>query len=176
VVSQLQSWPPPDGRPPCRHHDSFTGSALLPGALIGQHLPLYTGSTMPRQERRILAATPPVRPAGTGGPRWRTLLEARWEARLHEVIELSLAYHGAAAAPDGSDGGAGQQEVQTLLGRAVAARRKLADVEEALGRLAVGEFGCCEQCGSAIPAGLLAVIPETRYCPRCDTALPEPLP
>jgi DnaK suppressor protein len=132
---------------------------------------------MPRQERRILAATPPVRPAGTGSPHWRALLEARWEARLQEVIELSLAYHSAAAAaPDGSGDRAGQQETRTLLGRAVAARRKLADVEEALGRLAAGEFGYCEQCGSAIPAGLLAVIPETRYCPRCDTALPEPMP
>ena len=55
-----------------------------------------------------------------------------------------------------------------LLGRAVAARRKLADVEEALGRLAAGRYGRCEQCESAIPAGLLALIPEARYCPRCD--------
>jgi DnaK suppressor protein len=144
---------------------------------MGQYLPFYTGSTMPRKERRILAVTPPVRPAGTGSPHWRTLLEARWEARLQEVIGLSLAYHSAAAAaPDGSDDGAGQQEIRELLGRAVAARRKLADVEEALGRLAAAEFGYCEQCGSAIPAGLLAVIPEARYCPRCDTALREPMP
>jgi len=126
---------------------------------------------MPSEHRRSLAATAPARPAGTGGPYWRALLVARWEARLQELTELSLAYHGAAAAPDG--GGAGQREIQTLLSRAVAARRKLADVEEALGRLATGGFGQCEQCGSAIPAGLLAVIPETRYCPRCDAAPPR---
>jgi DnaK suppressor protein len=131
---------------------------------------------MPREERRILAAAVPVRPAGTGSPHWRTLLEARWEARLQKVIELSLAYHSAAAAaPDGSGDGTRRQEIRTLLGRAVAARRKLADVEEALGRLTAGEFGYCEQCGSAIPAGLLAVIPETRYCPRCNSAPPEPV-
>ena len=47
-------------------------------------------------------------------------------------------------------------------------RRKLADTEEALGRLAAGRFGSCEQCGAEIPAGLLATVPETRYCPRCD--------
>ena len=64
--------------------------------------------------------------------------------------------------------GPASRETQALLGRTVAARRKLADVEEALGRLAAGRFGSCEQCGSAIPAGLLATAPETRYCPRCD--------
>ena len=115
--------------------------------------------------------------AGTRGPHWRALLEARWQARVQEVTELSLAYHVAAAAvPAGTgDGGygTGQPEIQALLRRAVAARRKLADVEEALGRLAAGRFGSCEQCGSAIPAGLLAAAPETRYCPRCDAPAPE---
>jgi DnaK suppressor protein len=96
-------------------------------------------------------------PAGTGGPHWRALLEARWRARLQEVTELSLAYHDEA----------GQQETQRLLRRTVATRRKLANVEEALGRLAAGTFGSCEQCGAEIPAGLLTIIPETRYCPRC---------
>ena len=77
--------------------------------------------------------------AGPRGPRWRALLEARWQARVREVTELSLAYHVAAAAvPGGTGDGAGQPEVRALLRRAVAARRKLADVEEALGRLAAG--------------------------------------
>ena len=107
--------------------------------------------------------------AGIRGPLWRALLEARWQARVREVTELSLAYHVAAAAvPGGTGDGAGQPEVQGLLRRAVAARRKLADVDEALGRLAAGRFGCCEQCGSQIPADLLAAAPEIRYCPRCD--------
>ena len=105
-------------------------------------------------------------PAGTRGPRWRALLEARWRSRLQEVTELSLAYHGA-------DDHAGPHEIRRLLRRAVAARQKLADVEEALARLAAGSFGRCEQCGSAIPDGLLTVIPETRYCPSCAA---EPVP
>lgn len=127
---------------------------------------------MLQEEHRSPAEIARIQLAGTGGPRWRALLEARWQARLQEVTELSLAYHGAAAAdPDGHGNGDGpaQQETQRLLRRTVAARRKLADAEEALGRLAAGTFGSCEQCGSAIPASQLAVIPETRYCPRCDT-------
>ena len=120
------------------------------------------------EERKSLAATTGEPMAGTRGPRWRALLEARWQARVREVTELSLAYHVAAAAPGGTGDGEGQPEIRVLLHRTVAARRKLADVEEALGRLAAGSFGSCEQCGSAIPAGLLATTPETRYCPRCD--------
>ena len=107
--------------------------------------------------------------AGTPGPRWRALLEARWQAYVQEVTELSLAYHVAAAAvPGGTGDGAGQPEIAALLRRAVRARRKLADVEDALGRLAAGRFGSCEQCGSPVPAGLLRATPETRYCARCD--------
>jgi DnaK suppressor protein len=115
-------------------------------------------------QRRWSTTMTGERPAG---PRWRALLEARWQARVREVTELSLAYHTAVEAA-GSGDGTGQREVQALLHRTVAARRKLADVEEALGRLAAGTFGSCEQCGSVIPAALLSVVPEIRYCPRCD--------
>jgi DnaK suppressor protein len=124
---------------------------------------------MPSEQRRSPALTAPTG-RRADGPRWRTLLEARWQARLEEVTELSLAYHGAAATTPNSGDRAGQREVHELLSRVVAARRKLADIEEALARLTAGDFGRCEHCGSAIPAGLLAVIPETRYCPRCDAA------
>jgi DnaK suppressor protein len=111
------------------------------------------GSVLPRAERTI--------------PQWRALLEARWEARLRELTELSLAYHAAEA--EGSGDSSRQREAQALLRRACGARRKLANLEEALGRLTAGGFGACELCGSAIPSGLLAALPETRYCPRCDT-------
>jgi RNA polymerase-binding transcription factor DksA len=117
------------------------------------------------EHRSPLAAA--VLPGKPTGPHWRALLEARWRARLQEVTELSLAY---ASTPDGAGtprGGDADPGARSLLHRAVAARRKLADVEEALGRLAAGTFGRCEQCGSAIGPQLLSVIPEARYCPRC---------
>ena len=142
---------------------------------------------MPGQEHAVPAAI-----AGEPGrgrvPYWRALLESRWHARLREITELSLAYHGAAADGPGlhgdggpgdggrGDGGRGdggrQQEIQQLLHRTVAARRKLADLEEALDRLTDGRFGYCEQCGSAIPAVLLARVPERRYCQHCAAAAP----
>ncbi len=124
---------------------------------------------MSREERGSQTTMTGKPAAGTRGPRWRALLEARWQARVREVTELSLAYHvAAAAAPGGTGDGEGYPEIQALIRRTVAARRKLADLEEALGRLAAGRFGSCEECGSAIPAVLLTAMPEARYCPRCD--------
>ena len=101
---------------------------------------------------------------GPSGPRWRAILEARWRIRLQEVTELSLAYHAATTdGPDGIEGG----HARRLLRRAVGARHRLADTEDALGRLASGRFGRCEQCGALIPEALLAGAPESRYCARC---------
>jgi DnaK suppressor protein len=107
-------------------------------------------------------------------PYWRALLEARWQAGLEELIELSLAYHdGAAAGGDHGDRAAARRLRETLRAT-VAARRGLADTEDALGRLAAGRFGLCEQCGAAIPASLLALTPATRYCQACgDGRMPE---
>ena len=103
----------------------------------------------------------------TDGPRWRAILEARWRDRLQEVIELSLAYHGAAGdAPDGS----ADKRARQLMRRTVAARQRLADTEDALDRLATGNFGECEQCEAPIPVVVLFGAPESRYCPDCAAA------
>jgi RNA polymerase-binding transcription factor DksA len=110
--------------------------------------------------RGIQAASSPAR-----GPIWRALLEAQWRARLQEVTELSLAYHDAAAAPTEPPGA---RKLRQLLRRAIAARRALADTDEALGRLASGRYGLCEGCGAAIPAWLLTGTPDARFCPRCQ--------
>lgn len=122
---------------------------------------------MPREQQRYPALAC-VRPARPDAPYWRAVLERRWQVRLQELTELSVAYHGAAApGPDGSGGGPGGRTARRLLRRAVAARRKLADTDEALDRLAAGRFGRCEQCWAAIGDGQLAAMPEARYCPHC---------
>ena len=101
---------------------------------------------------------------GMSAPHWRAILEARWRIRLQELTELSMAYHTAAA------GEAEDRHARRLLRRAVAARQRLADTEDALGRVAAGAFGRCEQCGAIIPDVLLAAAPESRYCSRCAGA------
>ena len=104
-------------------------------------------------------------------PHWRALLEARWQDRLQQVIELSLACHDAAAYAGARPGDhAAARRLRETLRRTVAARRGLADVEEALARLTAGHFGRCEHCRAAIPASLLALAPEMRYCLACGAA------
>src|SRR5580693_639083 len=106
---------------------------------------------------------------GRPAPYWRAVLEARWRVRLQEVTELSMAYHGAAS------GDAEDRQARRLLRRAVAARQRLADTEEALGRVAAGIFGRCEQCGAPITETLLVAAPEARYCARCSDSVFGPV-
>jgi DnaK suppressor protein len=101
------------------------------------------------------------------GVRWRRLLEDRWRDRLSQVTVAALAYHDAAATA-GADPGR-RRSVHDLLTRASAARRALADVDDALARLSGGRYGMCESCGGAIPARRLTAVPEARYCPQCET-------
>lgn len=124
-------------------------------------------------------------------PYWRDLLEAQWRTALTQVTELSLAFcetaerlggdggpaHGAAAdgrrarqihAEGGGSAGRTGAQLRQLERRTVSARRALADIEDALGRLSAGRYGRCEQCAADLPAGWLLRIPEARYCPRCS--------
>ena len=47
---------------------------------------------------------------------------------------------------------------------------ELANVEQALGRLADGSFGECVDCGNAIPYARLAAYPAARRCVGCQEA------
>jgi RNA polymerase-binding transcription factor DksA len=104
---------------------------------------------------------------GQSGPRWRVILEARWRVRLAELTELSLAYHAAAADASATLDRAADKPARQLLRRAVAARQRLADTEDALDRVAAGGFGRCEECGTHIAETLLVAMPEVRYCAGC---------
>src|SRR5215469_5235557 len=121
-----------------------------------------------RQQHAPAGSRVPASSRAARGPTWRALLETQWRARLEVVTELSLAYHDAAAvtAP-ASAGRPAEANLRQLLRRAVAARRALADTDDALARLAGGRYGICEDCAATIPAWLLVVAPEARYCLRC---------
>jgi RNA polymerase-binding transcription factor DksA len=93
---------------------------------------------------------------------------SRWQAELAQVTELSLAFQQAADAAGAGAGSVAERGVRRLEWRTVAARRALADTEEALGRLSAGRYGQCEQCAADIPADWLLRGPETRYCPGCS--------
>ena len=50
-------------------------------------------------------------------------------------------------------------------------REKLRHIDEALLKLADGEYGVCEECEEEIPLGRLKVMPFARYCVRCQSDL-----
>lgn len=49
-----------------------------------------------------------------------------------------------------------------------AERRELLAIERALGKMATGNFGICEDCAEEIPAKRLMVLPEARLCAQCQ--------
>ena len=48
-----------------------------------------------------------------------------------------------------------------------AARRRIAELDDALARLDAGGYGVCEVCGKQIPAERLAARPAARTCVGC---------
>ncbi len=58
-------------------------------------------------------------------------------------------------------------ERQHVAALADAAREDLAEIEEALARLADGSYGICQVCGARISAERLAARPAARTCVGC---------
>lgn len=50
-------------------------------------------------------------------------------------------------------------------------REKIRNIDEALARLADGEYGICEDCEEEIPLGRLKVMPFARLCVKCKADL-----
>ncbi|WP_320773794.1 TraR/DksA C4-type zinc finger protein [Streptomyces sp. CRN 30] len=61
---------------------------------------------------------------------------------------------------------AGQLEVSVKL--AASARMVLADVEAALDRMDHGRYGSCHLCVRPIDRDRLMIVPQARYCARCQ--------
>ncbi|MFE9169149.1 TraR/DksA family transcriptional regulator [Streptomyces kebangsaanensis] len=61
---------------------------------------------------------------------------------------------------------ASQVEVRVKL--AASARMVLADVEAALARMDEGSYGTCHLCRRPVERERLAIVPQARYCARCQ--------
>jgi RNA polymerase-binding protein DksA len=96
-------------------------------------------------------------------------------AALAQIEALTREFDGVVAAsrssnaddehdPEGATIAFERQQVAALLEQA---RRRLADVEAALARRDVGDYGSCETCGRPIGAERLAARPAARTCIDC---------
>jgi DnaK suppressor protein len=66
--------------------------------------------------------------------------------------------------PEGATIAFERQQVAALLDQA---RRRLADVDDALARAEAGDYGRCAGCGQPIAAERLAARPQARTCIAC---------
>lgn len=69
--------------------------------------------------------------------------------------------------PNTAEGGSLAFEMEKELSLARNAEDLLAQVNEALERLAAGSYGRCAECGKAIPVARLEAVPHTRLCVGC---------
>lgn len=84
--------------------------------------------------------------------------------RQEQLQQLSAA---AAAADPFLDGEAASQ-VEVRVKLAASARMVLADVEAALVRMAECRYGSCHLCRGPIARERLRIVPQARYCSRCQ--------
>ena len=105
-------------------------------------------------------------------------LEAERDAALASIAALTGEFDAVVAAskasnaddehdPEGATIAFERQQVAALLDQA---RRRLADVDEALVRAAAGDFGKCADCGGPIAPERLAARPHARTCITCAAA------
>jgi len=98
--------------------------------------------------------------------------------QIREEIVGQLRQRGVSAQEIGQDGiqDIGDESVtisnrHLLMSLSQNERAKLMEVDEALDRIENGNFGICEECEEPIPLKRLEVMPDARYCIRCQEDL-----
>jgi RNA polymerase-binding transcription factor DksA len=93
-------------------------------------------------------------------------LEEQFEAHTGHLTDMIMrGGHAGAAGPDTA-----ADDVRAL---STSSRQALADIANALRRMAEGSYGTCEHCGDAIPVERLDAMPQVRYCAPCQSGAPE---
>jgi RNA polymerase-binding transcription factor DksA len=115
------------------------------------------------------------REAGGGRSAARARLAAAREAAEARLRALTRDFDGIVGSaagddehdPEGATNAFERQHVAALIDQA---RRQLADIDAALGRLDGAGYGTCERCGRPIGAARLAARPAARTCITCAAA------
>src|SRR5258708_3052267 len=113
----------------------------------------------------VMAVTPAASPAH------QALLEKRQETRTSLGMRFDMLAGMGRVAED--DQALLFHEEYLSLDRNQRGWEQLRLIEEALERLASGEYGTCERCGEPIAPKRLAAIPWAKYCVRCQEKITE---
>jgi RNA polymerase-binding transcription factor len=99
-----------------------------------------------------------------GADMQRDAVALTWDLTVHQ---LHQAFSRCIAAPSSDlPDVAASQELARI--RLAATRHAVDDIQAALGRLAGGTYGRCQQCGRTITAERLRVSPTARWCATCQ--------
>lgn len=133
------------------------------------------------------ASAPPVTaaaPANSSAPsslqdqRWQEIRQILMKLKEDTLREINKSVrNGADAAAAIEPGGdiydqassERDRELGLLLGDRE--REKVHNIDEALLRIAEGDYGICEECDEDIPLGRLKAMPFTRHCVKCKSDL-----
>ncbi|MFD6296438.1 TraR/DksA family transcriptional regulator [Streptomyces sp. NPDC060235] len=96
------------------------------------------------------------------------LRENLHEQRLFRREQLAQMGSAAPSRTEGPPAGRSASQIEVRVQLAASARMVLADVEAALARMDEGGYGACHLCHAAIGRERLAVVPQARYCGRCQ--------
>lgn len=75
--------------------------------------------------------------------------------------------------PDIMDDAARTYSRQVILNLSEKERAQLGRVDEALQKIADGQYGTCEECEAHIPLERLDIIPFAKFCVECESKMEE---
>jgi DnaK suppressor protein len=97
----------------------------------------------------------------------RDELQAEYDQTLTEITELQRERLTDSAGDDQADTGTKTFEREQEITLANNILERITQVERAIERLAEGNYGNCERCGTAIPVERLAAFPSATLCVSC---------
>ena len=120
------------------------------------------------------ADSPAVAPAG----KWKEVQQILLDMKEQTLLEIKRSIK------KGSEASVGEEPTGDIYDQASSERdrelglllndrerEKLHSIDEALLRIAEGDYGICEECDEEIPMGRLKVLPFTRHCVKCKSDL-----
>ncbi|MFI0237868.1 TraR/DksA family transcriptional regulator [Streptomyces sp. NPDC016845] len=96
------------------------------------------------------------------------LRESLHEQRLFRQEQLQQLSTAAASRADALRARQAPSQLEVRVKLAASARMVLADVEAALARMDRGRYGICLLCRGPVARERLAIVPQARYCARCQ--------
>jgi DnaK suppressor protein len=125
----------------------------------------------------VVSVIPPAAVPAPGG-KWKEVQQILLAMKEQTLLEIkrsikkgSEASVGAEPTGDIYDQASSERDRELGLLLNDREREKVHSIDEALLRIAEGEYGICEECDEEIPMGRLKVLPFTRHCVKCKSDL-----